>query len=215
MVVRIHPGRPFQRHSSTGEQPVDNRPIVVRLHVSLYQAATEAVPLTAASGRLLHFRNATHFEAPWSNGYDVPLSAGRSGFNSPWGRQLRAYRLTARTSGSHPDGRGSNPRTLTSFDGLSSNGQDAALRRLRWWFESTRADQQTRCGPGEGRLLREQENAGSNPVVATIRPASLAHGRPFTPAVAGRRSSFSGSSNGKTLLLQRRDGCSIHPLGTM
>lgn len=113
MVVRVHPGRPFQRHSSTGEQPVDNRPIVVRLHVSLYPAATEAVPLTAASGRLLHFRNPTHFEALWSNGYDVPLSAGRSGFDSPWGRQFRAYRLTARTSGSHPDGRGSNPRTLT------------------------------------------------------------------------------------------------------
>ena len=31
----------------------------------------------------------------------------------------------------------------------------------------------TRCGPGEGRLLREQENAGSNPVVATIREANV------------------------------------------
>jgi hypothetical protein len=38
----------------------------------------------------------------------------REGRGSTPREVARAYRLTARISGSHPDGRGSNPRTLTS-----------------------------------------------------------------------------------------------------
>ena len=77
---------------------------------------------------------------------------------------VRAYRLTARTSGSHPDGRGSNPRTLTI--------------RLACRLAHGRP-KFTRCGPVDGRLPREQENSGSIPDIATIRLACrLAHGRP-------------------------------------
>ena len=186
MQVRVLPSQPFrdiaQWQSSrliTGRSWFDS----ACLYIS---AAPPAVPLTAACGRLLHIRNAMRFEAPWSNGYDFPLSSGRSGFNSPWGRQLRAYRLTARTSGSQPDGRGSNPRTLTIRGGRRKGVRHRCAKPdpfpARRPGNRTRLSESRNAGliPAEptklrgvvqrpGRLPREQENVGSSPTSATLR----------------------------------------------
>lgn len=189
----------LQRHSSMAEQPVDNRQIVVRFRVSLPTA-------------------------PWSNGYDFPLSPGRSGFNSPWGRQLRAYRLTARTSGSQPDGRGSNPRTLAIRGG----------RRKGVRHRCAEPDPFPARRPGNRTRLSESRNAGLIPAEPTIRQAARKSRRRSWQAhkrdvVQGKDACFGsrrtqvrvlssrppGSSNGKTLLLQRRDECSIHSLGSI
>ena len=72
------------------EHPLDKRATVVRFRVSLPMAL-------------------------WSNGYDFPLSPGRSGFNSPWGRQ-----------------------------GVSSNGKDLRFSSERSGFESPYAHHSTR-----------------------------------------------------------------------
>lgn len=114
--------------------------------------------------------------APWSNGYDFPLSPGRSGFNSPWGRQLRAYRLTARTSGSQPDGRGSNPRTLA----IRGDRRKGVRHRC------AEPDPFPARRPGNRTRLSESRNAGLIPAEPTKHNAMWSRGR--TPASgAGER----------------------------
>jgi hypothetical protein len=138
MMVRFHPSRPVGGIAQwQSPRLISGRPWFDS--TCLYQTTVDSQWVVIGSNYKPPTSN-WFLQASWSNG--MISRCLREGRGSTPREVARAYRLTARTSGSHPDGRGSNPRTLTRL---------------------------SRCGPEAGRLPREQENAGSSPAIATPR----------------------------------------------